>query len=200
MLVTNDELAARLFPEGRRHALLLLHLQNEVVHPDGFVGARGLAVRVSGSGLVARVQEAQAAADAANVPVFDIVFAAYGATSRSTARALREGARTAFAAGSWGAKVFDPLARDRDAVIEHDTMSAFAGTDLAQLLEAAGVTAVVLAGVGTHLVVTATAFAAADLGLEVTVLADCSQAPSELVHEAALAQLGSVGTVTAVRL
>jgi len=56
-------------------------------------------------------------------------------------------------------------------------MSAFAGTGLRQLLADRGVSLVALAGVSTHLVVAATAFAASDAGLDVDVLADACASP-----------------------
>lgn len=197
--MVDKELGSRLYPDGEKSVLLLLHLQNAVIHRDGMIGTRGVAARVAATGLVERVQQAQRAADDRGVPVINVVSAFYDGAVQSTAPLLRQGAREGFRAGSWDAEIFAPLARHSDLVIEHGTMSAFAATDLAARLEELGVTRVVLSGVSTQLVVTATAFSASDLGLMVTVLADCCQAPSDAIHAGALSQLSAISSVAAVK-
>jgi nicotinamidase-related amidase len=80
------------------------------------------------------------------------------------------------------------LARRRPGiVIEKDRYSAFAGTPLDGVLEAAGVKTLFLCGFMTHICVESTARAAFDLGYDVAVVADaCSSIRGDL-HDAALA-------------
>ena len=176
-------------------ALVLLHVQNEVVDAHGAIGGKGLSRRVDDSGLLSRLAAAIAAADSTGVPVVHVVFVAVDGSCRSSAKGLRAGARTAFVAGSWGTQVAAGLRRPDHLVVEHDTMSAFAGTELAPTLRAQGVRRVVLAGVSTHLVVSATAFAAADLGFDVAAFAEGCVAPDDATHQAALIQMGAVGDI-----
>ena len=174
--------------------LLLLHLQNEVVDPRGVVGAR-LTRAVDTVALIDVVVEAQGRADAAGVPTFHVVFEAVDRSCVSTARNLRQGAVDGFVRGGWGARIPERLHRPHDTVLPHSTMSAFAGTSLARDLRERGVEHVALGGGSTHLVVAATAFAAADEGFDVTVVADCCAAPDPAAHRAALAQVGVIGAV-----
>lgn len=177
-------------------AVLLLHLQNEVLDARGAIGRNGLAAVVAHAGVVARVGRLRNRADAARVPVIHVVFAGNTTGScASTAPALRRGAQVGFRPDSWGTQVVPGLLSSADRVVAHDTMSAFSATDLAETLSTAGVDRVVLAGVSTHLVVAASAFAAADLGFDVVVVAECCAAPDADIHRSALAQLTSVAEV-----
>lgn len=181
-------------------AVLLLHLQNEVLDARGAIGRNGIAAVVTGTGLFERVGRLQDLADAARAPVIHVIFAANSTGScTSTAPALRRGAQIGFQPGSWGTKIPPALVRSADRVVAHDTMSAFSGTDLATTLRAVGITRVALAGVSTHLVVAASAFAAADLAFDVVVVADCCAAPDADIHRSALAQLSSVAEIVTDR-
>ncbi|WP_375399452.1 cysteine hydrolase family protein [uncultured Amnibacterium sp.] len=187
--------SSELFPADRRSALVLLHLQNEVLDPDGIVGRRGIAAVAESSGVVEAVLRAMSAARAAGVPIIHVVLVGREGTCTSTALNLRAGVVEGFQPHSWGVRVVARLAADDAIVIEHDTMSGFAGTDLAPMLLGRGIDRVLLGGVSVHLVVAATAFAAADLGLDVVLLRDCCAAPNERTSDAAFAQLSAVGKV-----
>ncbi len=179
-------------------AVLLLHLQNDVVDPDGLVGSNGLAGVVAEHGVIAAARAASQAAHAASAPVLHVVFEARAGSCTSAARNLRSGARDGFVAGSWGTQVVTGLSQPDDQLLVHDTMSAFAGTSLASMLRSRGIGRVVLGGVSTHLVVSATAFAAADEGFEVAVLADACAAPTRAIHESALTQIAVLGDVVSL--
>lgn len=108
--------------------------------------------------------------------------------------------------------VFDPAAGGRimaevapasgEPVIEKAEPSAFTGTDLAERLQAAGVTSIVLAGFMTHLCVSSTARAGMELGFSVTVAGDAAatrplpdplgggDVSAQEIHRAALTALG----------
>ena len=184
-----------LFAAGAPSALVLLHLQNEVLDPAGLVGRRGIAAVAETAGLVEAVLATMAAARAAGAPIVHIQFVGHDGTCATTALNLRSGAADGFEPGGWGVRIVDRLAAADAVVMEHDTMSGFAGTALAALLREHGVQRVLLGGVSTHLVVAATAFAAADLGFDVVVLEDCCVAPSEATSAAALSQLRAIGRV-----
>ena len=187
-----------MFGESRR-ALLLLHLQNEVVDPDGHVGRRGIGQVVADRGVLATAERARLEFDESGEPVVHVVFErpASSALQWSTAPHLREPPEEAFVPGGWGSQVPDGLARPGDERVVHHTMSALAGTGLRGRLANEGITAVVLAGVSTHLVVAATAFAASDAGLEVEVIAAACASPTPELQQAGLAICAAVGRVRA---
>jgi biuret amidohydrolase len=173
-----------------RSAVLLLHHQNEVVDAEGLIGRTGMAAAAAGA--VDAAEDLAQRARAVGVPVLHVTFAARHGWTASTARNLRRGAVDGFAAGSWGAAPVARLTRPEDHVLTHDTMSAFAGTSLSALLRTLDRRRVLLAGVSTHLVVAASAFAATDLGYETVVVPEACAAPSASVHDAALAQLSVI--------
>lgn len=179
-------------------ALVTLHLQNEVIDPVGVIGRRGVGAVVA-AGLVRNVVTLRRRADSAGSPVYHVVYVRrIDGSCTSTAPALCSGARIGFAADTWGTRVPDALVEPSDRFVEHDTMSAFSGTNLAETLFGTSITDIVLAGVSTHLVVAATAFAAADLGLNVIVAADCCASPDMQTHLGALAQLAAVAEIRRV--
>ncbi|MGI5489986.1 cysteine hydrolase family protein [Microtetraspora malaysiensis] len=77
----------------------------------------------------------------------------------------------AFHEGTAGTEIDLPVA-DEDVVVLKRRASAFAGTDLDLVLRARGVDTLVIAGVATSAMVTATCYDAADRGYHVTVLRD----------------------------
>jgi nicotinamidase-related amidase len=74
-------------------------------------------------------------------------------------------------------------------VIAATRVSAFTHTDLEVLIQAKGIGRLVLTGVSTGGVVLATALAALDRDLAVTVLSDACADPNALTHRAVLAHL-----------
>ena len=66
------------------------------------------------------------------------------------------------------------------------SVSAFAGSDLPNLLSASGITTLLLSGVATNFVVEGTAREAVDRGYSVVVVGDCCASASREVHDAAL--------------
>lgn len=105
-----------------------------------------------------------------------------------------------FTAGDPGAAFHPDVAPAAgETVVYKNRVSAFAGNDLAQVLAAAGVEHLVLAGIATGGVVLSTALQAADLDYEVTVLSDACADPTPEVHATllahTLARRGEVRTV-----
>ncbi|WP_270937286.1 cysteine hydrolase family protein [Falsiroseomonas oryzae] len=72
-----------------------------------------------------------------------------------------------------GGAILDPVSpREGEPVVEKPLPNAFAGTDLAERLAAAGRKNLIVAGYQTHMCVSSTARAALDLGYRVTIPAD----------------------------
>lgn len=97
--------------------------------------------------------------------------------------------------GTPGAAFVDGLGVDRESVVvTKRRYDPFFRTDLDVYLSSNDVSRVLLAGVNTHVCVTAAAFGAVDRDYEVTVLADCTAASSLARHDAALDTLEVVAT------
>ncbi|MBP2336871.1 nicotinamidase-related amidase [Saccharothrix coeruleofusca] len=89
-----------------------------------------------------------------------------------------------FLEGSPGTEV-DPALEvgPEDVVVLKRRASAFAGTDLDLVLRARGIDSLVLTGVATGAMVTATLFDAADRDYRITVLRDCCADADPAVHD-----------------
>lgn len=100
--------------------------------------------------------------------------------------------------GSWGAGLVEalasvPRASDREFTVVKRWYSAFRDTELHARLSAAGVTTIVLCGVGTDVGVTATAREARELGYAVEVIADATAAGTLSRHQTALKAIERLG-------
>ena len=162
-------------------ALIALHYQNDVVHPDGRLRA------ASGNpALVANAGRLLAGARAAGLPVVSVRIAFPAAGPRANAP-IFAAAAGAVAEGTWGADFVEELApEDGEPVVTHARVNAFYESELESVLRGLGAERLVVAGVATHSSVEHTARHATDAGFEVVVAADaCASADREL-HDAAL--------------
>ena len=158
---------------GPRTALLLMDLQPSILqnYPD--------------EGLLGRIRTALAAARRAGLPVVwvRVCFrAGYPEVSPNNMR-FSEMRRTGrLVEGEPGSGIHPSLdVQPQDVVVTKRRIGAFAGSDLEMVLRAAGIEALVLAGVATSGVVLSTVRLAADLDYRLTVLADgCADADPEV--------------------
>jgi nicotinamidase-related amidase len=184
-----------------RTAVLALHYQNDVLHPDGRIRV-GVA---EGDPRRGRVIDAALRllkeARARNLPIVHVRIAFrpdYADCPLNTPIFRKTVELGAVQDGEWGAEFMAPLAPLVDArefVVTHTRISAFAGTSLEQTLRLLGITQLIVAGVATHSVVESTVRDAADRGYEVVVAADACASATEAVHEAALGSMALMATI-----
>lgn len=184
-------------------AVLALHYQNEVLHPDGLirVGVDDESVRArvidGASRLLAGARQRQ-------LPIFHVRIAFrpdYADCPDNTPIFRRTMALGAVKEGSWGVEFLEALQPQDSAqefVLTHQRISAFAGTSLDNLLRQHGVTRLIVAGVATHSVVEHTVREAVDKGYVVGIAADACAAGAPEFHDAALRSLALVAAVSDV--
>jgi len=182
-------------------ALLALHYQNDVVHPDGRIRV-GLG---EGDGARSRLTDAAgrllAGARARGWTILHVRIAFrpdYADCPRNTPIFRRTVELGAARDGDWGSEFFAPLAPQESAdefVFTHTRISAFVGTAVEQTLRMRGVQRLVVAGVATHSVVENTVRDAADRGFEVRVASDACAAAAPDAHEAALRAMALVAEI-----
>jgi nicotinamidase-related amidase len=160
-------------------ALIVVDMQNDFCHRDGFYARQGQDI----AGLQAPVPAIAALLERARATGATVVFTRI---LRDPATGPVESARRLvpkrwfshgerLIAGSWGAAVIDALApRDDEPVIDKHGYSAFHRTDLAERLHAKGVRDIVFCGVVTYACVLASAFAAFDQGFGVVLARDAA--------------------------
>jgi ureidoacrylate peracid hydrolase len=141
-------------------ALLLVDIQNDFVHPDGWVGAQQLPGFLGDTGITSVLDRAATllgAARAANVPVVYIRMLGDDKYLSPSMRAqyLRNHGHprpTCVQEGTWGADFYGdlrPCGEGREFLVDKHRYSAFIGTRLDQVLRSNGITTVVVAGVAT---------------------------------------------------
>ena len=180
--------------------MLPLHLQNEVIHPDGQIRAGFGDDHQRRAAFVDAASKALKAASKSGIPrVFVRMAFQVGGTDLPDNCELYRYVKQneIMREGSWGAEFFDCLAPDRpsDVTVSHNRVNAFYATQLEQMLSEYGCEHLVLFGVATHSVVEHTARHAVDVGLKVSVVTDaCSSFPRER-HEASLSAIGNLVTL-----
>jgi ureidoacrylate peracid hydrolase len=191
-------------------ALVMVDLQNDFVHPEGWVATQQVPGFIGDSGIPAVLESCArllAAARAADVPT---VFVRMIGDDKYLSPALRaqymrnhgHTRPVCVQEGTWGADFsgdLRPDGRAREFVLDKHRYSAFIGTRLDQLLRSNGITALVMCGVATSGCVESTIRDGFMLDYYVVTAADaCGDYDSDR-HRATLAKLDlSFGYVVGV--
>jgi nicotinamidase-related amidase len=172
-------------------ALLILHYQNGLVRDEGVFAFSGTAAQVEKHNTIEKTAAVIGAARAAGMTVvyinieFRPGFPELKKPTYPLIESIQE--RNAFLRGSWDAAVPEELApAEHDIVVINFDSSAFSHTDLDGILRAKGVKSIYLAGIATNWVVESTTRYGAELGYDVTVLADCCQGFTDELHDFAI--------------
>jgi biuret amidohydrolase len=171
-------------------ALLLLDLQNEMVDPNGKVGAHGLASIVEQNGVL---DHARRALDAARTSGLEVVHVRLGfradyrdCLSVAPRIAALKTNRAAIA-GEWGCEFHPSVApADGELVITKQCVNPFFNTGLLTWLLQNGIKRLYLGGVATNLVVESSVRFADDAGFEPVVIRELCAAPNPAWHEFSL--------------
>jgi nicotinamidase-related amidase len=87
---------------------------------------------------------------------------------------------------------------DSDQVVTHQRIGGFAGSGLHELLQSRGITTTVFSGTATNASVEGTARTASDLGYRVVVVEDACSAATSAAHQASIESLGLLAEITTV--
>ena len=174
-------------------ALLVLHYQNGLVRHESVFAFSGTAVQVEKHNCLEKTAAVIEASRAAGMPViyvnieFRPGFPELKKPTYPLIESIQE--RNAFLRGSWDAGIPDELRpAPSDIIVINFDSSAFSHTDLDCILRAKGIRQLFLAGIATNWVVESTTRYGAELGYEITVLADCCQGFSDELHDFAIEQ------------
>jgi nicotinamidase-related amidase len=188
-----------------RTAVLALHYQNDVLHPDGRIRVGLAAADPARERVIAAATQLIAGARRLDLPLIHlrIAFRADYADLVQNCPIFRQTALLgAVKEGTWGAQFYAGLEADeqraQEFALRHLRTSGFIGTPLELILAKLGVTHLIIGGVATHSAVEMTARHAADLGYEVTLAADACAAANEDVHQASLASMRLIAQVSTV--
>lgn len=181
-------------------ALVILDLQNDVVHEDGAFASEESIQHARDQKVVEHARGLAEACRAAGVPVIHVWYVV-----DQECRVLPENAGIfngiresgAFVRGSWGAAPAAGLEpADGDFVVERMRVSGWQDSQLEAILRGLGTETLVLAGAWTNMSVEHTARTGADKGFDVLVAEDACSSMNAEWHGAAIGYaLGNVATV-----
>lgn len=168
-------------------ALLLLDLQNEMIHADGAVGKHGLAKVVADRRVIENAAQALHHARSVGHTVVHVRLGFRDDYADALSRAPRieklKGEKACIAS-QWGCEFPAALTpASLELVVTKQCVNPFYNTILAAYLARHGIEKLVIGGVVTNLVVEMTARVADDAGYRVQVLEDCCAAPNPVWHE-----------------
>ncbi len=171
-------------------ALLAMDFENDIVHEDGAFKDFGFAQMVRQNDVFGKTARLLDAARRAGLKVIYVSLTfrpGHPEPNRSAGIFQAVVESNALVEGTWGASIHEAVApREGEPVITKRSVSAFAGSDLANLLSASGITTLLLSGVATNFVVEGTAREAVDRGYNVVIVGDCCASMSQEAHDAAL--------------
>jgi ureidoacrylate peracid hydrolase len=191
--------------DARRTALLVIDVQNDFCHPDGFFAGFGFDVSPCEQ-VASHIAPVVAGARRRGLPVVWTMSTNSDPPVHrlEPARFRRQNAdgRRAdqFVPGSWGWSIVEGLEPEpSELVVQKPRYDAFLRTDLEDELRARGITTVVVTGVITNCCVDTTARSAFMRGLDVLVLEDCvaTFAEERDLHDASLRNLAQLFAVVA---
>jgi ureidoacrylate peracid hydrolase len=191
-----DALPQRLEIDVNRAAVIVVDMQNDFCHEDGWLAGIGVDISAARR-VIPRVADLVGAAHAADVPVIWVnwgnrpdranlppgVRHVYDPAGQGVGiGSLSNAARTpVLEKGSWSAHLVDELealSGGADIRIDKYRMSGFPGTPLDAILRNLGVSTILFAGVNSDQCVYATLVDAASLGYDVVLVEDASATTS----------------------
>lgn len=185
-----------------KSALLLLDLQNEMIDPQGKIGAHGLAAAAAAGNVVENAAAALRAAREAGIDVVHVRLGFKPDYSDCLSVAPRIAALKANGAaivGTWGTEFPAALTpAEGELIVTKQCVNPFFNTPLLGWLRERGIERLFFGGVATPLVVEMTARVADDAGFAPVVLADLCAAPNAEIHahsiERIIPMFGKVST------
>jgi biuret amidohydrolase len=173
-------------PQLPNSALILLDLQNEMVDPEGKIGASGLAKVVEQRNVLGNARRALDAARARQIPAVHVRLGFrpdYSDALSVAPRIEKLKEHKAAILGTFGTEFPEILApADNELIITKQCVNPFFNTGLMSWLLHSGIQKIYIGGVVTNMVVESTARAADDGGFAVTVLEDLCAASNPDWH------------------
>ena len=180
-------------------ALIALHFQNDICHPDGRIP---FAIDRKTSAAEAFLAASRTALDNARAAGWTIVhthiaFAEdYSDLPRNCSLFQAVEKLGAVKRGSWGAAPLDGFEpREGEIALVHKCNSAFRNTGLEALLRERRIERLSVMGLATQFSVEHTVRDAADLGYPVAVLADCCASADSEAHKASLRTMAMLASI-----
>lgn len=188
-----------------RPAVLALHYQNDVLHPEGRIRVALAIDDVNRTALLEAAGQLLTGARKRAWPIIHVRVAFredYADCPRNMPIFRRVIDLRAVCEGHWGSDFMlglEPQIGPLEFVLTHTRISAFAGSPLAHILTQFRTTRLLVGGVATHSVVEGTVRDAADRGYEIWVAADACSAATSSSHQGALENMALLASISTVQ-
>ena len=186
--------------EKEKTALLILDVQNDIVHLKGKYADFGTPKHFKESGTSTRIK---ALLDKARETKLKVVYVKFG--MRDFVEELKDNHTPILDAVSdlgachldkWGGEIIDELKPVKGEVVEKNRVNAFYNSKLEEILKEAWIDTLIITGVATNWVVEATARHASDADYQVIVVEDCCSSMTQELHDFAIKNiLPNVGVI-----
>ena len=171
-------------------ALLVMDFENDIVHSEGAFKDFGFAQMVADNNVLDKTSQLLTAARSSGVTVIYVsVKFREGYPERPANSGLWQGLHgaNALVEGTWGSQIHDQLTPEKgEPIVTKRGVSAFAASDIEQILHTKRIGTLILAGVATNFVVEGTARQACDLGYDTIVVGDCCASMTQEAHDSSL--------------
>ncbi|GAW48952.1 MULTISPECIES: cysteine hydrolase family protein [unclassified Nocardioides] len=187
--------------EPSKTAILVVHMQNDIVRPEGAFGAI-FAQQATERHVIEHIRATLTAGRAAGATIVYLRIAWQSDYSDLVANSPLLGMvqqAGCLVDGTPGATIIEELTpQPGDLVVTHQRPGAFTSSQLDLLLRSRGVTTVACAGVATNASVEGTARQASDLGYQTLLIEDACSAADAATHAASAQSLSLLATISTV--
>jgi nicotinamidase-related amidase len=171
-----------------KSAVLVMHTQNDITHPEGKFAYSGIPGQVAKYKTWDKITALLDASRNADMVVIYIKVGLRPGHPELTKKAypIHAGGRDvgAWTEGTWGAEIVDELEpKTKDIVITNYSPNVFLYTNLDQILRAKEIQCLYLTGTATNFVVEEAARYGAQLGYDITTVEDCCTSFTDEMHE-----------------
>jgi nicotinamidase-related amidase len=171
-----------------RTALLIMDVQNDIVHEDGKYKAFGNPAHAAERNIFEKIQGVLGKARDQGLKVVHVKFGMrdFEAEVEECHAPILEAVAGMGACDldAWGGEIYESLKPiEGEDVVEKNRVDAFIGTNLKEVLDEANIDTLLMAGVATNWVVEATARHAADDDYRVVIIEDCCSSMNQSMHD-----------------
>ena len=171
-----------------KSAVLVMHTQNDITHPDGKFAYSGIHAQVAKHKTWDKISALLDSSRKAEMLMIYIKVALRPGHPELTKKSypIHAGGRDvgAWTDGTWGAEIIDEIKpKPEDIVITNYSPNVFLFTNLDQILRAKGIENFFLTGTATNFVVEEAARYGAQIGYDITTVEDCCTSFSDEMHE-----------------
>ena len=169
-------------------ALLIMDVQNDIVHEDGKYKDFGTPVHAKEQNIFQNIKNILDKARQVGIKVVHVKFGMkdFEAEVEGNHTPILDAVSNLKACdlNTWGGNIYELLKpNEGEAIVEKNRINSFHRTNLKQILEESNIDTLILTGVATNYVVEATARHASDDDYRLIILEDCCSSMNQEMHE-----------------